>query len=83
MMDFIRDLFTKLDAKIGGYLNPILAKIAAFLESGRTTVIAVIMVFMAIVVLIGLFRWLRKAPKMFIFAVIVFGLVIGAWVISK
>lgn len=82
-MGFIKEIFTKVDGILNTYMQPIVDKVVAFLTNGSNTVIAVIGVFAALLILIGLIRWLRKAPKLFIFVVLIFGLVVGAWVISK
>ncbi|MDD3107450.1 MAG: hypothetical protein PHP65_06605 [Bacilli bacterium] len=78
-MTFVKELFTKLDGIVGPILAPIVAKITAFLSNTGITALAVILLFVAILVLIGLFGWLRKAPKFFLFVVVIFGIVVGAW----
>ncbi|MGD9886533.1 MAG: hypothetical protein AB7T03_01055 [Bacilli bacterium] len=78
-MDFVKDLFTKGDAIVGPILDPIVAKIVAFLSNTGITALAVILLFVALLVLVGLFGWLKKAPKFFLFIVVLFGIVVGAW----
>jgi hypothetical protein len=82
-MGFIRDLFIKANDFLKQYMGPILDKINQFLQSEEYAVIGVIGLFVVILVLIGLFRWLRKAPKLFFIIVILFTLVVVLWVVSK
>jgi ABC-type bacteriocin/lantibiotic exporter with double-glycine peptidase domain len=82
-MGFIRDLFIKANDFLKQYMGPILDKINQFLQSEEYAVIGVIGLFVVILVLIGLFRWLRKAPKLFFIIVILFALVVVLWVVSK
>lgn len=77
-MQAIKDLFTKIDGILSTYLDPIVNKIVTFLQNTGNTVLALIIVFTAIVVLIGLIRWLKHF-KSFLFVVILFGIVIAVW----
>lgn len=78
-MEAIKGIFDKVDQLLSSYLQPVIDKITQFLGNGAYTVIAVIALFAGLLILIGLFRWLRKAPKLFFFLVFVFGLVVVVW----
>lgn len=77
-MQAIKDLFTKIDGILSTYLDPIVNKVVTFLQNTGNTVLALIIVFAAILILIGLIRWL-KYFKSFLFVVILFGIVIAVW----
>lgn len=82
-MGFIRDFFEKINEILSVYMEPFLMKISEFLSSGEYLIYAIIGLFLILLIIVGLIRWLRKAPKLFITLVVIFGLVIGAWLISK
>lgn len=82
-MGFIRDFFEKINEILSVYMEPFLMKISDFLSSGEYLIYAIIGLFLILLIIVGLIRWLRKAPKLFITLVVIFGLVIGAWLISK
>ena len=82
-MGFIRDLFVKANDFLQQYMAPIIDKINQFLTSEEYAVIGVIGFFVALLVLIGLFRWLRKAPKFFFIVLILFAIVVVLWIVSK
>ncbi|HBP26090.1 MAG TPA: hypothetical protein DD618_03970 [Acholeplasmatales bacterium] len=77
-MQVIKDLFTKIDGILSTYLDPIVNKIITFLQNTGDTVLALIILFAAILILIGLIRWLKHF-KLFLFVVILFGIVIAVW----
>jgi hypothetical protein len=78
-MTFIKDLFTQLDGIVGPILDPIVVKMIAFLSDTGIAALGAILLFVAILILVGLFGWLRKAPKFFLFITLLFGIVVGAW----
>lgn len=82
-MGFIRDLFEKVNEILSNYMEPPLMKISEFLSSGEYLIYAIIGLFLFLLIIVGLIRWLRKAPKFFITLIVIFGLVVGAWIISK
>lgn len=82
-MGFIRDLFVKANDFLQQYMAPVLDKIIQFLSNEEYAVIGVIGLFTAILILIGLFRWLRKAPKFFFIVLIIFALAVVLWLVSK
>jgi hypothetical protein len=77
-MDQIRALLEKVDEFVGKFLEPVLEKISSFIASGENAALAMILAFLVLVVLIGLFTWLKKAPKLFFFVVILFGGLVAA-----
>ena len=82
-MEFLRELFVKANDFLSQYLAPVIDKINQFLQSGEYAVMGVVGLLVGLFILIGLFRWLRKAPKVFFLVVILFGLVVVLWVVSK
>ncbi|HNZ50060.1 MAG TPA: hypothetical protein PK087_00195 [Bacilli bacterium] len=78
-MDFVKELFEKGDAKVGPILDPIVTKITEFLSNTGDTALALILLFTGILILVGLFAWLRRTPRFFLFVLILFGIVVGAW----
>ncbi|NLD26201.1 MAG: hypothetical protein GX661_02450 [Acholeplasmataceae bacterium] len=72
-MDKIRAFLDSVNGFVGKFIEPILNKIANFIQSGKNAALAIILVFLALTVLIGLFTWLKKTPKLFFFVLIVFG----------
>lgn len=82
-MGFIREIIVKGNSFFEPYIKRIIDAVTKFLTSGEYLVIGVIAIFVSLLVLIGLIRWLKKAPKLFMFVVIVCGIVIGLWLISK
>lgn len=82
-MGFIRDYFVKANDFLRGYFAPIIDKIVQFLQTEEYAVIGVISLFVGLLILIGLFRWLRKTPKLFLFIVIIFALVITLGLVTK
>lgn len=82
-MEFIREYIEKANAFLEQYIAKAIDKIAEFLSGGEYLVIAVIGFFITLLIIIGLFRWLRKAPKIFLFVLILCVLVVALWLISK
>jgi len=82
-MKVIGDIFEKLDNFLSSILAPIINKIIAFLSSGDYTIIGVVCFFASLIILVGLIRWLTKKPKLFIFIIIILGIIVGARIISK
>lgn len=82
-MEFIREYIEKANAFLEQYIAKAIDKIAEFLSGGEYLVIAVIGFFITLLIIIGLFRWLRKAPKTFLFVLILCVLVVALWLISK
>ncbi|MFA6722118.1 MAG: hypothetical protein WCS50_02130 [Bacilli bacterium] len=79
MKDTIVKLFDKADEFIAKFLAPIINKIINFLSKGEYTIYALITVFVGIILLIGLFRWVFKGTKSFIFFLFLFGVVFAVW----
>lgn len=82
-MEFIREYIEKANAFLEQYIAKAIDKIAEFLSGGEYLVIAVVGFFITLLIIIGLFRWLRKAPKTFLFVLILCVLVVALWIISK
>jgi glucan phosphoethanolaminetransferase (alkaline phosphatase superfamily) len=83
VMGFLREYIEKANGFLEKYISSAINKIAEFISSGEYLVIAVIGFFITLLLIIGLFRWLRKAPKTFMFVLIVCVLVIAIGLISK
>jgi len=81
MKDMIVNLFDKADQFLETYLGPVVEKIVLFLIDGKYTIYALIGVFLLIVILIGLIRWIFKGTKSFIAILILFGIVFTIWMI--
>ncbi|MGB3997601.1 MAG: hypothetical protein WBL36_04015 [Bacilli bacterium] len=79
MKDTIVKLFDKADEFIAKFLAPIINKIINFLSQGEYTIYALITIFVGIILLIGLFRWVFKGTKSFIFFLFLFGAVFAVW----
>jgi len=82
-MGFLRDLFVKANDLLQQYMEPVVDKIIQFLQSEEFAVIGIIGLLAGLLVLIGLFRWLRKAPKIFFIVVILSATIIVLWILSK
>lgn len=82
-MGFIRDLFVKGNDFLRHYMAPIIDKIIQFLSNEEYAIMGVIGFFISLLILVGLFRWLRKAPKLFFIVFILCGLGVTLWVISR
>lgn len=82
-MGFLREYIEKANGFLKIYISNAIDKVAEFLSGGEYLVIAVIGFFITLLLIIGLFRWLRKAPKTFMFVLILCVLVIALWLISK
>jgi len=81
----MKDAMIKVFDKTNGFFEKILApfvdKLVDFLQQGEYTIYALIGVFLAIIVLIGLLRWIFKGTKSFFAILIIFGAVFAIWFI--
>lgn len=77
MKDFFVRTFDKADQFVSKVIGPVIDKIVEFFQRGTYTIYAVIGLFLSIVILIGLIRWLFKGTKSFIVLAIIFGAVLA------
>lgn len=82
-MEFIRDIFVKLNDLIEPFLGPIIDKIAQFFGSGEYSVITLLMFFGVIIFLIGIIRWVKKTPKFFVTLLVLVAIVVILWILSR
>lgn len=82
-MGFIRDLYEKGNAFLEPYIGKIIDFISNFFASGEYLVLGCILFFLTIVILIGLIRWLRKTPKLFLFFLIIIGIIVALGIFSQ
>ena len=77
MKDFFVRIFDKADQFVSKAIGPVIDKVVEFLSKGKYTIYAVIGLFLSIVILIGLIRWLFKRTKSFIIIAVIFGAVLA------
>lgn len=82
-MAFIRDIIEKGNNFLEPYISKVVDFITNFLGNGEYLVIGAILFFVTLVLLVGLIRWLRKAPKLFFFILILVGIVVTLGLLSK
>ncbi len=82
-MEKIYEILAKADQIAGKLLEPIINKLIQFFSSGEYTAIAAIGLFLALIILVGLITWIRKAPKLFFFLLLVFSAVVAASLLIK
>jgi len=82
-MEFIRSLFEKGNKFCEPYLGKVVEFLKNFFNSNEYFIIGLILVFIAIILLIGLFKFLFKTPKLFFTLLIIVGIVVGLWFLSK
>lgn len=78
-MDAIKNFVTNINDKLGAILEPILQKIADFLEKQYYLVYGAIALLLVFLVLPGLFTMLKKAGKFFIFLLVLLAIVVALW----
>lgn len=72
----LNQFFDKISAWVDANVIKVLENITNFAKSNQT-IFAVLAVFVALVLLIGILTWLFKGFKSFIIIVIIFGIVFG------
>ncbi|HEY8395705.1 MAG TPA: hypothetical protein VIK96_02910 [Bacilli bacterium] len=72
-MEKIKELLDKADAFSEKFLRPIVDKITQLISSDKHFAILIVGTFIALILLIGLFSWMKKSPKFFLFMLFVFG----------
>ncbi len=82
-MEFLRGIFEKANDFFESFMAPIVDKIADFFTSNEYFAIGIVGVFVAMLLIVGLFRWLRKKPVLFIVLLGVFAAVMALWLVSK
>jgi hypothetical protein len=82
-MEKIYELLDKANAFSEKVLGPIIDKIVQFISSGEFTAIGIIGVFISLVFLIGLLTWIKKAPKLFFFILLLFSGLLAAALLVK
>jgi hypothetical protein len=79
MKEAIIKLFDKADGFLSKYVGPIINKLINFLNKGEYTIYALLILFVGIILLIGLFKWVFKGTKSFILVLLLFGAVFAVW----
>ncbi|MCK9536431.1 MAG: hypothetical protein M0R05_02385 [Bacilli bacterium] len=79
MKEAIIRLFDKADDFFAKFVGPIIDKIITFLNKGEYTIYVLLGMFLVIIILIGLLRWVFKGTKSFIAMVLLFGIVFAIW----
>lgn len=74
-------LISEINAKFTKFFEPIWNKIVQFLNKGEKYYLlyAAIIVLLIILILPGLYSFLKRAPKFFIFILFLLGIVVGIW----
>lgn len=69
-MGVMQTYIEKINDILRPFLEPILNKVVDFIQGNKFLALAGILLFLALVFLVGFIRWLRKAPKLFVFILI-------------
>ncbi len=82
-MEFIRGIFEKANDFFGQFMGPIVDKIASFFASNEYFVIGIVGLFAALLVIVGLIRWLKKKFVLFLVITIICGAIVTLWALSR
>ena len=78
MTELVTNLFNQANQIAGRYLEGILNGVYNFFN-GNYAILALVLLLFGIIFIIGLFRWLSRSAKSFLFFMILFGVVGAVW----
>lgn len=71
------DKIKEIGNQINGIIEPLFNQVLAFLEKEYFIIYGILFLFVGILTIIGLFAFLKKAPKLFIFLVVLLGIIVA------
>lgn len=75
ILETVRNFISNIFDKANNMVEPYVAPIIKFLSNAEYIVVALILLGLILLVIPGLFAYLKKATKLFVFLLIVFGII--------
>lgn len=75
ILDLVRGFLSNIFDKANNIVEPYVAPVVNFLSNAEYIVVALILLGLILLVIPGLFTYLKKATKLFVFLLIVFGII--------
>lgn len=73
------DILIEISNTISAIIEPFFNQFLGFIDDGYYILYAVVALFLVILILVGLFTFLKRAPKFFLFIVVLLGAVGALW----